>query len=89
MQALPPRTKNYHKNMSKAGDLPTCIICGRGIKVESPAAVRVHAGGAAVVTEEETAQMNASADLGVYPIGTDCLRRHPELKTYVLREKIS
>jgi hypothetical protein len=27
--------------------------------------------------------MDPGADLGCYPIGADCLRRHPELRPYV------
>ena len=81
---LPQRTPDYHKNMSKAGDLPTCIICGRGIKAVAPASVHVHGGGSLVVTEEEAATMSAAADVGIYPIGPECLKNHPEMKAYVL-----
>jgi hypothetical protein len=46
-----------------------------------------HNGGSDAVTEEEGTKLNAEgregADLGNQPIGTDCLKKHPELKPYV------
>ena len=83
MQQLPSTPHDYYKNMEKAGDLPTCVICGRGIKAEHPRMVHVHDGGLAVVTNEEAATMNDAADLGLYPIGPECLKKHPRIKPYV------
>jgi hypothetical protein len=49
--------------------------------------VRLHGGGLLIVTEEEAATMAENEDLGGYPIGADCLRRHPEVKPYAVRAK--
>ena len=64
-----------------------CVVCGRPI-VEGREAGRlyVHAGGTAVVTEEEYDIMEtveSGAGLGGWPIGRDCLRKHPELRPYL------
>ena len=84
MITLSPLTPpDFHKNLEKAGDLPTCVICGRGIKSENPKMVHLHDGGAAIVTEAEAATMDPAADLCFYPIGPECLRKHPEIKNYV------
>lgn len=74
---------DYHRNMEKAGDLPTCVICGRGIKAENPPMVHLHDGGWCIVTEEEATALSPNADMGFYPIGPECLRKHPEIKPYV------
>jgi hypothetical protein len=82
---FPLTPPDYHKNLERAGDLPTCAICGRGIKAKNPQSVHVHAGGAAIVTEEEAAILSAAADMGWFPIGPECLRKHPEIKPYAWR----
>jgi hypothetical protein len=74
---------DYRKNQEKAGDLPTCVICGRGIKAQSPKMVHLHDGGSAIVTETEAAELDAAGDMYFYPIGPECLRNHPEIKDYV------
>ena len=53
MQTLPNTPPDYYKNTERAGDLPTCIICGRGIKDENPKMVHVHSGGVAVVHPDQ------------------------------------
>lgn len=78
---IPP---NYHKNMEKAGDAPTCVICGRGITSANPRMVHVHCGGWTLVTEDEATHLDPAADMGLFPIGPECLRRHPEIRPYVI-----
>ena len=80
----------YHKNVEKlTGSSYPCILCG------SPCPnpkyyVWEHCGGGVVVTPEEGGRLNANgesgADLGMQPIGDDCLRKHPELKPYLISE---
>ena len=85
MLDLRPLTpKDYHKNLSKAGVLPTCAICGRGIKATNPRYVHIHNGGRAVVTDEEASTLDPVADMGVFPIGPECLRKHPEVRPYLV-----
>jgi hypothetical protein len=81
------RSPNYDKNSShlKGSEQP-CIICGRAVR-NKKYTVWEHCGGWTVVTRAEGERLNASGregeDLGNYPIGADCLRKHPELKPYV------
>jgi hypothetical protein len=81
-----PYHKDYHKNKERTGngEYPPCIVCGRGIKASDPAMVHVHHGGTHLVTEERAAQLNPAADMYLFPIGPDCLKRHPELKPFVI-----
>lgn len=79
-------TRNFHRNMENAGDLHPCAICGKGVR--NPRYwVHIWYGNAAV-TEEEAAALRlqedrGDGDTGMYPIGPDCLRRHPEYRKYI------
>ena len=83
-----PYTKDHTRNQERAeltdGALP-CIVCGRAVKAQRPAMVRVF-WGSHIVTDAEAEQIiaeeGAGGDLYYYPIGPDCLRRHPELASY-------
>lgn len=80
------RSDNYDQNHDRAdGTKPHCCVCGKTI--EKPRHwLHIHHGGTHVVTEDEAAQLNAegheSADMYFFPVGANCLKRHPELKPY-------
>lgn len=76
-----PTSPNY-KDDDAVGDYGPCVVCGRDIKGKNPSFVHVHGGGMYAVTEEEAEGMNPQADCGFQPVGPDCLRKHPELKSY-------
>lgn len=81
-----PYPADYTKNLERHGmrkALP-CIVCDRATKAVSPAMLRIF-WGTHIVTDEEASQIIATkgGDLCSYPIGPDCLRRHPEIKPYV------
>ena len=81
-----PRSVNYGVNQDRypcRGNQYECIVCGKPVNVPAKSIVRVHDGGSAVVTNEEAETLDANADLGMHPVGQDCLRRHPELKPYI------
>lgn len=75
---------------SNLDELP-CIICGRPCKVARAAMVLVadcqtvngQTWGLAACTEEEFEKTDPAVRLYGYPIGPDCLRKHPELKPYI------
>jgi hypothetical protein len=79
------RSKNYDRNRLTAdGGKEGCVICGKDIK---DAKYWLHLfWGLTAVTEEEAAEINRKegdgGDMYFFPIGTDCLKRHPELKPY-------
>ena len=78
----PKRAENEDRTHAHSDGCQPCIVCGR--KVRKPRhMVHVHDGGATIVTEAESLLMDSSADLGLYPIGSDCLRTNPEIKPYV------
>lgn len=56
-------------------------MCGRAV-TKPQWTVHLHNGGESLVTEEEAAKLDAAGDMGCYPIGADCLRKHPEVKPY-------
>lgn len=71
---------------SKVDGYP-CVVCGK--RIARPRwMVHLHKGGSHIVTAAEAAELNAAGheggDMGAYPLGTDCLRRHPRLKPYAV-----
>ncbi len=83
-----PYADDHTRNQERVAFKYTpCIICGRAIKAESPAMVRVY-WGTHIVTKEEAEQLHIEesgdgGDLYYYPIGPDCLRKYPDIKPYV------
>jgi hypothetical protein len=73
------RSADYGKHAARCGEYEPCLICGRPIK-QIAKYVRVHEGGATIVTDEEADALNAagreSADFGVQLIGPECVREH-------------
>lgn len=67
------------------GDLYPCLICGRPIAKPKYSLHLWY--GSMAVTEEEAAALVAKegdgGDTGFYPVGSDCLKKHPELRPYV------
>lgn len=61
-----------------------CIVCGKAV-TKPRWMVHLHCGGSHVVTEAEADTLPANQDLGAYPLGSDCYRRHPELHAYASR----
>lgn len=83
------RSADYSKNAAKCGEYEPCLICGKPIK-QIAKYVRVHDGGASIVTDEEAEARNAEgrdcADFGVQLIGPECVRQHREaLAPYIRR----
>lgn len=79
----------YHENSERVtGDHWPCAICGRAVDTSRPrtAWIHVHNGGASIVTDAEAKALNdageESADMSWYPVGPECMKRHPELKPY-------
>lgn len=79
----PLRSKDYARNAERCKGIP-CVICGRHAP-RTPYYVHLHRGGATVVTEAEAATLGEAGDMGAYPIGVDCLAKHPEIGPYVAR----
>lgn len=66
-----------------------CAVCNRPVKLTGRTKMLwVHGGGGEAVTAAEGERRNAAgeeaSDLGLQPVGSDCLRRNPELLPYVL-----
>lgn len=69
-----------------SADSTPCYICAMPIRKDRiKYMLHIHCGGGIAVTEAEAAKLDEAGDLGCHPIGSDCLRRHPELKPYVIR----
>jgi hypothetical protein len=78
--------KAYEKNEQRINglDATPCIICGKGIVEPWRNTVHVYFGWT-LVTEAEAQTLDGNGDLGMWPIGNDCLHKRPELLPYVIR----
>lgn len=72
----------------KNGRYQPCVVCGR-ICTNPRFMVHVHGGFSVLVREDEVSGLQEGADMGMYPIGSNCLRQHPELKPYVQKQRES
>lgn len=68
---------DYRCNADKCGDKEPCVLCGRKITSPRPAMIRVVNDQFASISVYATPD---DVDMGCYPIGASCLKRHPELK---------
>jgi hypothetical protein len=78
-----PRYSENKDKFSKPNAQP-CVVCGKAV-TKPRWMVHVHDGGLSLVTEKEAKTMDESEDLGAYPLGNDCYRKHPELQPYASR----
>jgi hypothetical protein len=73
---------DFNRNQAKAGDRTPCCICGKGIKNMSKAKhLRVNTANQFVADDVELAP---GEDMGCFPIGPECLKKHPELKEWAV-----
>jgi hypothetical protein len=78
-----PMSPHYGKNLQtwNSADALPCVVCGKTVRNPKH---YVHFWTAAyAVMESEVPSLDVSGDMGHYPVGSDCLRQHPELKPYV------
>lgn len=85
MIRIPYNNKLIERNEKVYGcnDGSHCIICNKPVNVDKHKLwVRIVNGGTFIGTAQE-GEAQPAADLGYYPIGKDCLKRHPQLVEYV------
>lgn len=69
------RSANYDRNVERHGySVDCCIICGKPVG-EKGWQVHLGDGGLCALTEEE-AQQATSGEMGYFPIGRNCARKH-------------
>lgn len=68
-------------------DCHPCVICGKAIKKGNVKyRVFMHNGGEHLLSIEEANQHPEQyEELGMPPIGAECIRAHPELKSFIVR----
>lgn len=77
-----PTSANYAKNSEQPvgdGELP-CVVCGKPTKKSTAAWVTVINGGSHLAENADEATRVDGGYCGAFPIGRECLRKHPELK---------
>lgn len=82
-----PHHPDYRRNRERSGngDYLPCVVCGKGCA--NPRYMVRLFWGTTVVTDDEAERIiereGPGGDLSYYPIGADCLRRHPEIRPYI------
>lgn len=73
----------YFEDNARGDELP-CVVCGAGCNTATARMVVVVCGGSHLAIPGGAADdPSAPGYVGGYPIGSCCLRRHPELKPFV------
>ena len=80
------QNSNYRGNEERIRDYHAtpCIFCGKGVKEPWKNTVHIF-WGFTLVTKEEAENLNSNGDLGAWPVGTDCLKKHPEIVPYIIK----
>jgi len=82
-----PKHPDYSKNSAKPSEHYPCVVCGK--PASNPRyMVHLHNGGSTIVTEDEAEQLDPAGDMSLYPLGSDCLKKHPELKPYAQDQRV-
>lgn len=84
MIEIPYNNKRIEQNEERYGcnDGTHCIICNAPVNPDQRVTYFVRVIASTDIGTPEEAKKDPSADMGWYPIGNDCLRRHPELRPY-------
>lgn len=77
-----PRSPNYQKNAARIrGDYAPCAVCGKAV-IKGNKAVHIVRGGGYVANQFDA--IDPAGDCGIWPIGPECIKAHPELKPYLI-----
>ena len=72
-----PQNDDYGKWSGRAkGSAPSCVICGRGCPKPKAMILCISCDISEAIMPGD---QPAGSDDGYFPIGADCLKRHPEL----------
>lgn len=85
-----PKSKQYDANRERYGhgvNYP-CVVCGRPVSNPKYMVECVN-GGVSECVMPETADTSDPGYMGFFPVGPDCLKKHPELKPFVVIVKES
>lgn len=78
-----PISKHYvdHAFTGKA----PCIICNREVK-NPKFWIHIVDGGTKIIDPNQK-WSDPNSDLGLHPVGSDCIRKHPQIRPYVVKDE--
>lgn len=79
----PDFNKNCDRTGWRDGNSP-CVICGKGIPPANQKFGLHLTGRGEFLLADGSEKVDPAADMGWWPIGRDCRRKHPELKPYII-----
>jgi len=77
----PQRRANLERGDDHAG---RCAICGKGVR-NVRWMVHIINGGLDIKTDEKPREIDEAGNLYHFPIGSDCLKRHPQIRPWAIR----
>lgn len=78
----PAREKNERNYKGEPGVHEPCFICGKAVDTTKPHyMVHIVDGGGIAATEEEAKHFDPNGDMGSFPVGSECIRKQPGLKS--------
>lgn len=78
----PAREKNERNYKGTPGIHEPCFICGKAVDTTNPHyMIHIVDGGGIAATEEEAKHFDPNGDMGSFPVGSECIRKQPGLKS--------
>lgn len=68
------QTARFNHNQERAGDLPTCARCGRGLKTVAGSVHVIDGGGVVLHPEDEALYNDPASDLLFWSVGPECAK---------------
>jgi hypothetical protein len=78
------QTASFNYNQERAGDLPTCARCGRGLVNPAGSVHVIDGGGVVLHPEDEKLYNDQASDLGFWSVGSECAKA---FKGFIYREQ--
>lgn len=79
---VPENLRRAREGRAGSGAYP-CVVCGLPVARPRFYVHMIEGGGVALHPDFEATWVADGGDMGLYPVGPECLRRHPELKPYL------
>lgn len=77
------RVSEALKRARSTGDSYPCAVCGVHVPRAKVFVHMIEGGGVALHCADAEAYVPDGGDMGMYPVGSDCIKAHPELKPYI------
>jgi len=71
-------TETYEANLERGGNINPCARCGKEVKNQKYSVHLIEGGNTMLAVADEYKYNNESADMGWFPIGSECAKHIPQ-----------